>query len=903
MPYVAPNTAPSPAKASDTQWQEVLEKPEKLRGLIGELIKTYNFHRARAGFEERPQTSGFKSCLKSWLMLGSGYDPAVMKNKDAVKADALLAQIKHLESQYIPLAVAEAVGRARQEQTEALNWGYALMASRLITEAHLPVLLLSGLVANGLIPSGMGRLLGWACPDGAAGSSTGSSFAPITSFLQGIDTRIGNVGFPGASAAALPARKPQDWSPAAQVTPAPSKSLEGEPDLPPSLKHQLFERIEHLYNETTAENLLSPEAFIEHSIRQLIDRSDATVEAKQSLGPNSTITVEFKEARPLFPSTLLRAYELWFPSAPETRQFTLREVIVGEHKRALSDKQIVQTTWPPGFTTQLIEAVSQANLQSAFTERITQLLGNPDIEALHKVVMRKQLDEGLRSFASQRRTSSASKKLVQAALAGNATWQRVVFKGESTAALDNAVFLPADGKSISGRGGLLVFFGEQQRIFELPANFDARRRVIENSPLLHELVRQHIPLYEQLRDGNQNVRYRHTRIRNSIQTYLVEPLHFEASADIEQDLYNLYFKRVLSDIDTLVSTQAERLTDALLEAGGHLLQLLSMLITLPLGPAATAATLKVRLFASFLLGLGSSATDATRATLADRPDVAEQRRTEAVIGVLSELAGPLGEKLLGKPLSAAAKSKLGKQAARRLKKLSRPAAKVRPTKGRARHEAARLTRQLAKGPDTAQEMAKASAVYHMKFIAPHDVAIYRGYVFRGDMRPTDQIFKEGFTLRTSAEEIQKDIHKVTGVKGGFGGGHDALDPDGKGISTSAFYNSNNVGAFTYGGAKGGHTYVIDARKLDGYHLYFNRETAMHPGIDPTATAPLEINYGTDIPASAVLGAYDRNGKFIANQDAIHTSARVTLRREGLAAIRATAANTAGKSLKGTVIQE
>src|SRR5476649_2274023 len=98
MPYVAPNTAPSPAKASDTQWQEVLEKPEKLRGLIGELIKTYNFHRASAGFEERPQTSGFKSCLKRWLMLGSGYDPAVMKNKDAVKADALLAQIKHLES-------------------------------------------------------------------------------------------------------------------------------------------------------------------------------------------------------------------------------------------------------------------------------------------------------------------------------------------------------------------------------------------------------------------------------------------------------------------------------------------------------------------------------------------------------------------------------------------------------------------------------------------------------------------------------------------------------------------------------------------------------------------------------------------------------------------------------------
>jgi hypothetical protein len=53
----------------------------------------------------------------------------------------------------------------------------------------------------------------------------------------------------------------------------------------------------------------------------------------------------------------------------------------------------------------------------------------------------------------------------------------------------------------------------------------------------------------------------------------------------------------------------------------------------------------------------------------------------------------------------------------------------------------------------------------------------------------------------------------------------------------------------------------------------------------------------------VLGAYDRNGKFIANQAAIRTSARVTLHKQNLAAARATAAKATGKSLKGPATQE
>lgn len=140
--------------------------------------------------------------------------------------------------------------------------------------------------------------------------------------------------------------------------------------------------------------------------------------------------------------------------------------------------------------------------------------------------------------------------------------------------------------------------------------------------------------------------------------------------------------------------------------------------------------------------------------------------------------------------------------------------------------------------------------------------VLKGIVFRGDMRDPLKLFEQGFELRTPV----KDIAEVNGSRGGFGGGRDALDPDGKGISTSGYYKQAGAGAYYYGGDKGGHTFVIDGRQLEGYHLYANNAAGQNRNGGTDFLRPWEINYGDNIPGSKIVGAFDKDGKFIPNQN-------------------------------------
>jgi hypothetical protein len=164
----------------------------------------------------------------------------------------------------------------------------------------------------------------------------------------------------------------------------------------------------------------------------------------------------------------------------------------------------------------------------------------------------------------------------------------------------------------------------------------------------------------------------------------------------------------------------------------------------------------------------------------------------------------------------------------------------------------------------AQMQAFVDANRQVTFQGGNKGYVYRGFVFRGDTRPTAAIFKDGFKLR----QPTLDIAKVNGQRGGFGGGRDSLDPDGNGISTSAFYRRESAGAYFYGGARGGHTYVVDARAEDGFHLYANDHWAKHPTDTSLQFLPWEVNYAKDIPGAFVAGAYDARDNFIPNPDYI-----------------------------------
>ncbi len=160
-----------------------------------------------------------------------------------------------------------------------------------------------------------------------------------------------------------------------------------------------------------------------------------------------------------------------------------------------------------------------------------------------------------------------------------------------------------------------------------------------------------------------------------------------------------------------------------------------------------------------------------------------------------------------------------------------------------------------------------------KFVNEESGFVYKGFVFRGDMRRPEQIFEDGFKLRTKINSVEE----VNGFRGGFGGGRDAFNIDGRGISTSPFAaTADGAGADVYGRARGGYTYLVDARALEGYDLYRNaafsrlrktnkldQERAAQEAAR-SHSRPLEVNYGTDIPHEKIVGAFDREGKYVPN---------------------------------------
>jgi hypothetical protein len=312
--------------------------------------------------------------------------------------------------------------------------------------------------------------------------------------------------------------------------------------------------------------------------------------------------------------------------------------------------------------------------------------------------------------------------------------------------------------------------------------------------------------------------------------------------------------------------------------------------------------------------MGTVGVEFARGSLADHPDEASEHYRAAIIAGLTEMVGLIAPAILRSGLVNLDKQALTNTVLKRMRfdgvtpplyhDIPLMKRNIIPSELGAMHLKRRLIERLRKGPNAAQDMVYEYARATRQTVEGHELIIYRGQVFRGDMRPPKTIFKEGFELRTPADEIRRDIHQVTGVRGGFGGGRNALDPDGKGISTSAFYYKEHTGAYVYGGQRGGYTYVIDTVDMDGYHLYANHHMAKYPNTRQINLRPTEINYAENIPADRILGAYDKSGNFFPNDIALDYFARrraseieVQLAEAAVQAAKRAAIEAAAESVK------
>lgn len=617
--------------------------------------------------------------------------------------------------------------------------------------------------------------------------------------------------------------------------------------------------------------ITDPQTFIRDSVNAIISESSLPSSLKQTLDPASTVDVRFKK-KPLQGKQSTKS------SQPERIQkFSLYELCVDYHLRVKKADEEFTILWPENFPEDLINTIANADLQAAYKELITSTLERPDVKQLWKLSKEYELKAALESYKSSANATVEGIKIVDSFFEGY-TRSHLVYlhnpRENSPAKVSNTLYLSGN----LDETGLFVFLGGNNAVVELPAGSAQKRQLIETDTVLQTRLLDRIPLNQKLSREDTDFKYREP-VSSIFDAYpLYAPVLFDTTSDAMNELYKRQLTQVQSDIDTLVSTDEERFTDGMLDALGKLLAALSIVTIVP--GATVLATNGARMAASFLFGVSASATDLLRGETADDPGVAEQFRSSAYRGFIMEFAGPLAGRLIGKALSGGVASRIGRLVFNRIKsmthRLPKPTQWIAPTvldqqvlitkiqKKFNSHRTVSQLQTLGKGPEYAQKLIKDTKVIY--FSGPREGYVYQGFVLRGDMRPPKVVFEGGFKLRTTIT----DVNQVNGMRGGFGGGKNALDPDGMGISTSPYYKHSGAGAYQYGGARGGYTYVIDARQLRGYHLYANDNWVKHP-TSKLGMRPYEVNYGQSIPDSAVIGCYDKQGNFIANPMALEKS--------------------------------
>lgn len=605
-------------------------------------------------------------------------------------------------------------------------------------------------------------------------------------------------------------------------------------------------------------------------IRECIDEAVLSIvsdeKARERIQYDTRIAVKYYElGAPKRSDSLNGTKE---PVVWQERKFTLAEICTDYHLRQLKDVYGKDVQWPDYYPPELITIFNDADYQTDFKLYVSDRLNNSAVSAFGRLLKRAELNKLVVEFIKSGTRSLEDQIIAYEYLKGLIKPRTINLHSDPDLNVDNAVFI---GRESLDRG-VVFFLGEDSAAFELPGGHDARGKFVEKNIDFQQRLLKRVTLANQQKPYVRNFKYRGLEYPLFATLPNYRELVFRSSSDIGQDLFDRQIKRALADIDTLVSTKAERWTDFALEAAGYLLQIIAFAASLPYGGTGAFASAPIRMLIPFLVGLGSSATDLIRAEISDDPSEAERLRISAAIGVLAELAGPIAEKLVGRALSKVAKKEIGKRVLHALKNSNRPSV-FRGSATRLRGQLASITgkeipeagkgllvagylNELAGGPGVAQTLATNTQVVRLS--GPEKGFVYQGFVFRGDMRDPSIIFERGFSQRVRI----KHLDQVNGLKGGYGGAHDALSPDGAGISTSAFYKKDGAGAFVYGGQKGGYTYFVDARQMEGFHLYANTELAFRPHSGLKTLPPLEINFAVDLPPGLILGAYDSQGSYL-----------------------------------------
>ncbi|WP_433740955.1 hypothetical protein [Pseudomonas putida] len=628
------------------------------------------------------------------------------------------------------------------------------------------------------------------------------------------------------------------------------------------------------------QTVLDSRLFVLSYVADLVAGSDLPAGLKSQLNYKTEFKVEYHLSRPD------SKYRHALPDKTKRyKTFTLAELLMGQHEKQVKEFEVMTVIWPSSYTDAFKGSVENSGLWADYEKRSEVVSSQPRFFELWKEVMENKLQHLVGDYLKGTGVSQQGKDIGNKFLAGEISVRPVFIrdgKYSSTVPVTNAVFLCTSYLGRDAREGLFVFMGGNETVIESPVElFEKDGKSIEDFPALRAALSDRIPLKSLLGRDDDDFKYSQGRFvwgwnpvgmfKNYKWPYKpIEfgqkdgPNHYGESHDAFASMFNNAIYKANDDMDTMTSTWMERTADGLLGILSESLRWGAVILALPGAPTAGLA---------FLMGASASATQYVRGGINDDPLESNRHKSNAVIGMVAQIAAPYVSKLLGRTFSTVVDSRIAgrifeylrfsdilpKKLARLFPKYNHASAPLMSSANKIEKWIAprvrnpwiiqekvnrKLTNKLVverlsslgKGPQVAQKLMDRSRVLY--FGGPKEGYVYRGFAMRGDIRSPKDVFAKGF---------KSDSGQASG-----------------------YYDSNGMGAFHNGGKQGGWTYLIDGRGVEGKDVLRNMNWKTAGGAK-LGSNPYQINYVEKIPGSNVLGAYDSSGRFIPNPRALNSA--------------------------------
>lgn len=395
---------------------------------------------------------------------------------------------------------------------------------------------------------------------------------------------------------------------------------------------KLAEKFKSMYQP-----IMDPADFIRNFIREGISEFESSTKIATNLKPESKIKVTF-----IHHSRRIMAVP---ENEKKSLEFALVEVVTGVYLHEAS------RVLGAGYTdyilehSELISELKKTDLQSLMQDALAEYKNNHEAVGQLKHYYADMINVRCLEYLSHPHVKAEHIQAVEKFQSGGLQAQEVEFHG---AKLNGVFFIP------SGISSGLLFSVDDPKYFHIGSKRHTFREmgklkteVVPTFPSSTEFkswVLAKIPYYYKLERINKKDAFEYTLVppggefgflnNNKI---ITKPFSFKSIAEhsnLVDQLFYGFMGRLTSDIDTLVYTRAEKITDQMLNAVKGILNLLAATVSLAI-PGTGTILGKLSLAGTSLLAGGTSAgVSGLQAHLSERPEQTKALMQEAIVGGL-----------------------------------------------------------------------------------------------------------------------------------------------------------------------------------------------------------------------------------------------------------------------------